>query len=678
MRQFEKIIVCLTLLFVVVMAQEAVYDTLSIYDIQYVEIPSDMVGSIPDSIQETSYINDTIVVKAFMRHGPRELYLGARWGGFVSENSDDPWSGFFIIQDDTTKINTYLGYLQEGDEVYFTGRLTTYYGLTQLNLLTDPEVPVTVVSTGNTLTEPPELTLADLASNYAGEKYESMCITVKNVKVTNNDASGGQAIISDGANLGYIDDYFMYFRALTDAEIIHWPANGSRINVTGYLRDSGYGYFSICPRDTNDIEVLAIPPEVLTITRSPELPTSSTTSTSITASISDNATPFADIVAYLHYSIDWQPFDSVEMEYLGRPGFSANIPQQADGAFVRYFITAIDHENNVGFMPGDTSRQVFFYHVRDNGYSIFDIQYPMDYSYTGSAYEGYVVTVTGVAMTDSTDFVNNLYIQEKDSMWSGIWVYQDDFPMPNKGDLVRITGRVAENHDYTEIDSVVSIEVITPNYGVFDPVPVQIKNIKNGGALAEAYEGVLVEVNDVTVTNPFPDGNYNYGEFSISDDGVNSTRVGDDFLSFKGQLDSLYSMGDHIEKVIGFQSYSFNYYKILPRDTNDVIGHTKVGIKGSKNNLADQYSLNQNYPNPFNRETNIQFGIGQSGEVTLTIYNLLGHKVRTLHNGRLNAGIYNMRWDGLDNNGRPISSGIYFYQLHSMNFSITRKMLFLK
>jgi len=676
MRRFAKIFLTLTLLGGAILASEAAYDTLSIHDIQYVEIPSTLTGTIPDSIQETDYIGDTIVVKAFVRHGMRELYLGARWGGFVSENSNDPWSGFFVIQDDSTEAGTYVGFLEEGDEVYFTGYLTTYYGLTQLNLLTDPVVPVDIVSAGNTFPEPLELTLADISSNYAGEQYESMIATFKNVKVTNNDASSGQAIITDGTNTAYIDDYFMYFRALTDADIVHWPANGTSINITGYLRDSGYGYFSINPRDTNDIEILAVPPEITEITRSPELPKSTDASTLITATISDNATPLANILGYLHYSIDWQDFVTVQMSQ-GRTGFTASIPQQADGAFVRYFISAYDHENNLGMMPGDTSRQMFFYHIRDNGYSIFDIQYPMGYSYTSSAYEDYTVTLEGVVMTDSTDFVNNLYIQENDSVWSGIWIYQDDFPMPNKGDWIRVTGTVYENNYQTQITDVTALEVVTPNYGVFDPVMVNIADIKNGGSLAEAYESVLIEVDDVTVSDAFPDGRYNYGEFSITNDNINSTRVGDDFTSYNGQLDSSYAAGDHIDKVIGFQAYSFNYYKILPRDSSDIIGHTGVGIQTGEK-VVENFRLDQNYPNPFNRETNIRFSIPKTGNVTLTIYNLLGAKIRTLYSGKMNAGTYNLRWDGLDNAGNLIATGVYFYQLQNKDNTITKKMLFLK
>ena len=675
MRLFVKIMLTLTLLFGVIWAQEAVYDTLSIHDIQYVEIPSNLTGTIPDSIQETSYIGDTIVVKAFMRHGPRELYLGARWGGFVTENSNDPWSGFFIIQDDSTKINTYIGYLEEGDEVYFTGYLTTYYGLTQLNILTNPEVPVSIVSSGNTFPDPLVLTLADLSTNYAGEKYEDMYVRIENVKVTNNQASSGQAIISDGTNIGYIDDYFLYFRSLTDKEIIHWPANGSSINISGYLRDTGYGYFSINPRDTTDIEILAVPPEIQSITREPKLPTSSEYPT-ISATIVDNATPFENINAYLHFSINWGEFDSLQMNKWENI-FYASIPQQSNGAFVRYFIKAYDHENNLGMMPGDTSRQVFFYHVRDNGYTINDIQNPQGYKYTGSAYKDYVVTLTGVVMTDSTDWINNIYIQEKDSMWSGIWIYDDNFSKPNKGDLIRITGKIVESYDQTEMTDVTALEIVTPNYGVFDPVKVNIADIKNGGSLAEAYESVLVEVDDVTVSNAFPDGNYNYGEFSITQDNVTSTRVGDDFTAYNGQLDSSYALGDHIDKVIGFQSYSFSYYKILPRDSNDIVGHN-TGIDKNKSNTAEAFRLEQNYPNPFNRETNIRFSIPKTGNVTLTIYNLLGVKVRTLYNGKMNAGTYNLRWDGLDHKGYPISTGVYFYQLQSKNSSTTRKMMFLK
>jgi len=90
-------------------------------------------------------------------------------------------------------------------------------------------------------------------------------------------------------------------------------------------------------------------------------------------------------------------------------------------------------------------------------------------------------------------------------------------------------------------------------------------------------------------------------------------------------------------------------------------------------NIPADYELYQNYPNPFNPSTNIKFSIPKSDFVTLNVYNLLGQKVATLVENELTAGTYNVKFDA--NN---LNSGIYFYELRTNSYSVSRKMLLVK
>ena len=90
------------------------------------------------------------------------------------------------------------------------------------------------------------------------------------------------------------------------------------------------------------------------------------------------------------------------------------------------------------------------------------------------------------------------------------------------------------------------------------------------------------------------------------------------------------------------------------------------------------FELAQNYPNPFNMSTVIRFRLGVQEKVSLVIHDLLGRKVRSLIQERLNAGIYLTPWDGKTDGGENASSGIYFYRLKVGNHVETRRMLLVK
>lgn len=94
--------------------------------------------------------------------------------------------------------------------------------------------------------------------------------------------------------------------------------------------------------------------------------------------------------------------------------------------------------------------------------------------------------------------------------------------------------------------------------------------------------------------------------------------------------------------------------------------------------LPGQFSLAQNYPNPFNMETLISFSLARSAEVELTIFDVLGRRVQTLSYGYLPAGEHQVAWNGTNEQGLEVASGLYFYRLTTGATSLTRKMVLLK
>jgi hypothetical protein len=94
--------------------------------------------------------------------------------------------------------------------------------------------------------------------------------------------------------------------------------------------------------------------------------------------------------------------------------------------------------------------------------------------------------------------------------------------------------------------------------------------------------------------------------------------------------------------------------------------------------VASTFALNQNYPNPFNPSTEISFTLDEAADMNLSIFNMLGQKVRTLTSGSKPAGVYSLEWDGRDEMGQSVSTGVYLYTLSNGSKSITKKMALMK
>jgi len=202
--------------------------------------------------------------------------------------------------------------------------------------------------------------------------------------------------------------------------------------------------------------------------------------------------------------------------------------------------------------------------------NISDIQ---DTTGTGSGdskLKGQTVTFTGIVSAESWAYGGSYYfVQDGSGPWSGVMVYDGDRENAY-GDSVIITAEVIEYSGKTEMGNVTSYSKISEGHKVAASV-VTSGEIGTGGSNAEAYEGVLVKVENVEIT----DGDLGYGEWSVND-GSGDVRIDDvaDYYFWPSEYDSCLS-------VTGILDYSYSNTKILPRLAYDVVegnatGETKI------------------------------------------------------------------------------------------------------
>ena len=133
-------------------------------------------------------------------------------------------------------------------------------------------------------------------------------------------------------------------------------------------------------------------------------------------------------------------------------------------------------------------------------------------------------------------------------------------------------------------------------------------------------------------------------------------------VNFKGALDDI---------------RIFNY--ALTVDEIQNLYHEKTSVEQQNlSQLPGEYDLAQNFPNPFNSLTTIRYQMKEAGPVKIEIYDILGQKVRTLVDQQKGAGYYSISWDGKNDQGWQVSSGIYLYKMKTKDFLKGRKLILIK
>ena len=183
-------------------------------------------------------------------------------------------------------------------------------------------------------------------------------------------------------------------------------------------------------------------------------------------------------------------------------------------------------------------------------------------------------------------------------------------------------------------------------------------------------------------------GNWGYGI------GIDNVKVkhGDDFTwlsisPYKGKTSFFGGYNDTVEIKIGaystydgfdddesaYISYGVNLENLAIMSIN-----TGVVMFADNDVLPAVFRLHQNYPNPFNPETMIQFDVPHRVDLTLSVYDLLGRRVKTLVKDNLDIGSYSIKWNGSSDAGEMLPSGMYFYELHSSKFHSVKKLILVK
>jgi hypothetical protein len=150
-----------------------------------------------------------------------------------------------------------------------------------------------------------------------------------------------------------------------------------------------------------------------------------------------------------------------------------------------------------------------------------------------------------------------------------------------------------------------------------------------------------------------------------------------EYSSVRFKIPEKFSFGNcfsPFEHDLTFQEEEFKAKKFYGKCLSTGIAHVEWGTSASPENV----SLFQNYPNPFNQETIIKYSLPSDCEVKLFVYNLLGERVKTLVDEPKSAGNYEIRWEGKDDQGKELASGVYLYRLQTGKFTQSNKMLLLK
>jgi hypothetical protein len=151
-----------------------------------------------------------------------------------------------------------------------------------------------------------------------------------------------------------------------------------------------------------------------------------------------------------------------------------------------------------------------------------------------------------------------------------------------------------------------------------------------------------------------------------------------------GSFDHSYNDTARFTHLLTWPGAGEHYYYFRFSDGGDTVQTALDTLLIDPNSTPEHeipltFELYDNYPNPFNAQTTISFSLDRQAELTLNIYDITGKAVRTLANGNFGPGFHQASWEGKNNDGHLVSSGIYFYRLDiSGKGSVTRKMLLLK
>lgn len=429
---------------------------------------------------------------------------------------------------------------------------------------------------------------------------------------------------------------------------------------------SGRGY-ELHPFAASHYSIAVGPPSISNITINPAIPTS-TQLPIVSATITD-----ADgvvVSADLHYAVGATntTYTTIPMTAGAGNQYTATIPAQSNGSFVKYYITATDDSSMTSTQPNVSATiNPLVYLVKDNGLDIYDLQYT-PFTDGNSIFMNKQVTVTGIVTASAEP--NNLgyvFIQQEGVLnWGGIMCLGNSaLSSLVVGDKITATGTVKEDFGFTRLESISAISKI--GTGTISPLNLDPSILATYSfANNEQYEGMLVTLKaanpnaKIYVTDDNADSPIRFGEYRVGldtlqpDNGcrilagrtttgaINSLNVSyvQDMTAGIGAgntpwlgiyVDTVFvSYGDCMKSASGILYYSFSNMKLLPRnnadfDTYDDHCNGNVAIAPS---ILEKVQISA-YPSPASEVLNVRFNLPTTMNASIELFDLAGKKVAT-------------------------------------------------
>ncbi|MGC9361917.1 MAG: chitobiase/beta-hexosaminidase C-terminal domain-containing protein [Candidatus Syntrophosphaera sp.] len=201
-------------------------------------------------------------------------------------------------------------------------------------------------------------------------------------------------------------------------------------------------------------------------------------------------------------------------------------------------------------------------------------------------------------------------------------------------------------------------------------IPTPVLTIQDILTNLELYQSRLVRINDVHFENPT--GNYANGQDYPLIDATGS-------IIFRTQFYDVDYIGTPMHQGEFDLRAIVNQYNTTPQVIARMLADFNPPVANDDDTAVPANSrLIGNYPNPFNPQTTIEFFTDKASEVRITIFNQKGQAIRTLNADTQAKGTHSIVWDGTDDKGQSVSSGVYYYHMHSGKYSSTRKMVLMK
>ncbi len=663
---------------------------------------SDLLLALNDSRSDVSYSanqedpydlpGDTLTIKGVVTMPTGLSFARAGIKFILSEPEGGPWSSVLSYHPDSSAYPVLL----EGDLIEMTGYIGEYNtgpsNMTEFWITS----PIEIIELGHSVPAPDYVETGDLRIPETAEQWGNVMVYAKEATIVNYGTAYELFGLDDGSGYVLVDDDSDSLGRYYDPQRDNHP-----IPPLGTIADSIRGWvyhhygsygdstaYKLEPLYIGDILWGVGPPAISNVSRDVDVPTS-TDIVTISADITTNQTISETAIYYDVILNDVSAgYTKINMVNLTGNTYEGQIPAQIDGSFINYYITTTDDLGQTTFIPADTSLQNYTYIVIDGALSIHNLQYT-PWEIADSPFENAKVEVTGITTVDTAavHHFESLSIQDAEAAWSGIFIFDENenlnFNGLNRGDEVTVFGTVTDyNPDWDfkwNNNTVILADSIRVNSSENTVNPIDVST----GELAanpEAYEGVLVKISDATFMS--------VNSYDVTfDDGSGACLIDDDFISanslnFNGDDDYIYAFGDtlhlgeKVDMIQGVFVFSFGSFKIEVRDAEDF--GTTVGVDPNYKPIPLSYKLEQNFPNPFNPETRIYFEIADAQKVTLVVYNMLGQKVRTITNEYFNVGHHIVNWDGHNDAGNMMPTGVYIYRIKAGNFIRSKKMIMMK